>query len=69
MLKGTRKPVVMAPRDGSVLADMQDMAELCGEKDSFAIYAMPSPPLQYDADALTKVIACAERQVPLIYAR
>jgi trimethylamine--corrinoid protein Co-methyltransferase len=32
------------------------------------IYAMPSPPLMHDADALGKVIACAELKVPLIYA-
>jgi trimethylamine--corrinoid protein Co-methyltransferase len=68
MLRGTRKPLIMAPRDGSVLADMQAMADLCGEKDSFLIYAMPSPPLQHDADALTKVIGCAEMQIPLVYA-
>jgi trimethylamine--corrinoid protein Co-methyltransferase len=67
MLRGTRKPLIVAPRDGSVLARTQQMAELCGEKESFAIYAMPSPPLQHDPDALTKVIACAELHIPLIY--
>ena len=60
MLRGTRKPILVAPRDGSVLARMQEMAALCGEKESFAIYAMPSPPLMHDPDALTKVIGCAE---------
>ena len=60
MLRGTRKPLLVAPRDGSVLARMQEMAELCGEKESFGIYAMPSPPLMHDPDALTKVIGCAE---------
>jgi trimethylamine---corrinoid protein Co-methyltransferase len=68
MLQGTRKPLLVAPRDGSVLARMQRMAELCGEKESFAIYAMPSPPLMHDPDALTKVIGCAELQIPLVYA-
>jgi trimethylamine--corrinoid protein Co-methyltransferase len=68
MLRGTRKPLLVAPRDGSVLARMQQMAELCGEKESFAIYAMPSPPLMHDPDALTKVIGCAELLIPLIYA-
>lgn len=67
MLRGTRKPLLVAPRDGSVLTRMQDMAELCGEKESIAIYAMPSPPLMHDPDALTKVIGCAELQIPLIY--
>ena len=44
------------------------MAAVCGEAGSFAVYAMPSPPLQHDADALTKVIGCAERQIPLVFA-
>ena len=68
MLRGTRKPLLVAPRDGSVLARMQEMAALCGEKDSFGIYAMPSPPLMHDPDALTKVIGCAELLIPLVYA-
>jgi len=68
MLKGTRKPLVIAPRDGAFLDEMEEMAAACGGADSFAVYAMPSPPLQHDADALTKIIGCAERQIPLIYA-
>jgi trimethylamine--corrinoid protein Co-methyltransferase len=68
MLRGTRKPLLIAPRDGSVLARIQEMAAVCGEEDSIAIYAMPSPPLMHDPDALTKVIACAELEIPLIYA-
>ena len=68
MLRGTRKPLLVAPRDGSVLGRMRQMAELCGEAQSFAIYAMPSPPLMHDPDALTKVIGCAELRIPLIYA-
>ena len=68
MLRGTRKPLLVAPRDGSVLARMQEMAATCGEKESFGIYAMPSPPLMHDPDALTKVIGCAELLIPLIYA-
>jgi trimethylamine--corrinoid protein Co-methyltransferase len=68
MLRGTRKPLLVAPRDGSVLARIQEMAALCGEKESFAVYAMPSPPLMHDPDALTKVIGCAELLIPLVYA-
>ena len=67
MLRGTRKPLIVAPRDGTVIVRIRAMAELCGEAESFAIYSMPSPPLQHDADALTKVLACAELHVPLIY--
>lgn len=68
MLRGTRKPLLVAPRDGSVLERMQQMATLCGEKESLAVYAMPSPPLMHDPDALTKVIGCALLRIPLIYA-
>jgi len=68
MMRGTRKPLLVAPRDGLVLEAMQEMAVLCGERGSFAIYAMPSPPLMHDAAALTKVIGCAELEIPLIYA-
>ena len=64
MLKGTRKPLIVAPRDGHVLPQMKQMAALAGEAESFMIYAMPSPPLMHDEDALTKVIACAELDVP-----
>lgn len=67
MLKGTRKPLIVAPRDGHILPRMKHMASLAGEAESFMIYAMPSPPLMHDEDALTKVIACAELEVPLIY--
>lgn len=68
LLRGTRKPLLMALRTGEAVPAMQQMAELCGARDSLAVYAMPSPPLQHDADALTKIIACAELQIPLIYA-
>jgi len=68
MLRGTEKPLLVAPRNGSVLPAMRQMAALCGAADSLMIYAMPSPPLMHDEDALTKVIACAELGIPLIYA-
>ena len=67
MLSGTRKPLIVAPRDGHVVPQIKRMAALAGEADSLMIYAMPSPPLMHDEDALTKVIACAEHQVPLVY--
>ena len=41
MLRGTRKPLLVAPRDGHMLPRMQEMAALAGEEDSFGIYAMP----------------------------
>jgi len=68
MLRATRKPLLVAPRNGDVLGYIVEMAAACGEAGSFGIYAMPSPPLMHDRDALTKVIRCAELEVPLVYA-
>ena len=68
MLAGTRKPLWVAPRDGAVVPLIREMADVCGGADSFGIYAMPSPPLQHDADALTKLEACARLRVPVVYA-
>jgi trimethylamine--corrinoid protein Co-methyltransferase len=68
MLAGTRKPLMVAPRDGDVLKRIVEMAALAGAAESIVIYAMPSPPLMHDRDALTKVIGCAELGVPLVYA-
>ena len=68
MLKGTRKPLLVVPRDGHMLAIMKDMAEVCGGGDSFIVYGMPSPPLMHDEFALSKIEACAELLIPLVYA-
>ena len=71
MFSATRKPLMVAPKDGVAVGVLRDMAIACGGLDSagsIMVYAMPSPPLQHDGDALGKVIACAELQVPLIYA-
>ena len=68
MLKGTRKPLLITPRDGYQLAQMKEMAEVCGEGESLIVYAMPSPPLMHDEFALTKVIESAKLQMPLVYA-
>jgi trimethylamine---corrinoid protein Co-methyltransferase len=68
MLRGTRKPLLVAPRDGHVVARIREMCAVAGEAESFGIYAMPSPPLMFDEDGASKVIACAELDVPLIWA-
>lgn len=68
MLRGTSKPIIAAPKDGSVVAPIREMASIAGHPGSVAVYAMPSPPLMHDADALTKVMSCAALEVPLIYA-
>jgi trimethylamine--corrinoid protein Co-methyltransferase len=68
MVRGTRKPLIVAPRDGFILGRMREIAALAGEADSFGIYAMPVPPLLFDEDGASKVIACAELGIPLIWA-
>jgi trimethylamine--corrinoid protein Co-methyltransferase len=68
LFKSTRKPLLLTPITGKRLGLIQEMAALCGEQDSFAVYAMPSPPLQHDAEALSKIVACADLEIPLIYA-
>lgn len=68
MLRGTRKPLLVAPRDGHILGLMKEMCAAAGEADSFGIYAMPVPPLLCDEDGASKVIACAELDIPLIWA-
>jgi trimethylamine---corrinoid protein Co-methyltransferase len=68
LLKGTRKPLLIVPRDGHTLAIMKQMAEACGGGDSLIVYGMPSPPLMHDEFALSKIIACAELLIPLVYA-
>ena len=65
MVRGTRKPLIVAPRDGHILPKMQEMATLAGERDSFGIYAMPVPPLLLDEDGASKIIACAELGIPV----
>jgi trimethylamine--corrinoid protein Co-methyltransferase len=68
MVRGTRKPLLVAPRDGHILPKLKEMTALAGEADSFGIYAMPVPPLMFDEDGASKVIACAELDIPLIWA-
>lgn len=68
MLAGTRKPLLATAHDAASLRRMRDMAALCGEARSFACYAMPNPPLVHSHEALEKVFACAELDIPLVYA-
>ena len=60
MLRGTRKPLMVAPRNGFVMRHIVEMCAAAGEAESLMIYAMPAPPLQHDRDGLSKVMACAE---------
>jgi trimethylamine--corrinoid protein Co-methyltransferase len=67
LLKGTRKPLVIAPATaGETLPAMLEMAELAGRRDSFAVLGMSNPPLMLDASCLGKARACAAAGVPFI---
>ena len=68
MLAGTRKPLLTTAHDASSLRRMRDMAAMCGEARSFGCYAMPNPPLVHSEEALDKVMACGELDIPLVYA-
>lgn len=68
MLAGTGKPLLATAHDAVSVRRMRDMAALCGEARSFGCYAMPDPPLVHSAEALDKVRACAELDIPLVYA-
>lgn len=69
MLKGTRKPLVIAPASaGETLPQMLAMAELAGERNSFAVLGMSTPPLQMDSSCVGKARACAEAGVPFVCA-
>jgi len=68
MLRGTSKPLIVAPKDGNAVEPILELARVAGNERSVAIYSMPAPPLMHDADAITKVVECAKRKVPLIYA-
>ena len=68
MLRGTSKPLIVAPKDGGAVEPIVEMARVAGDERSVVIYSMPAPPLMHDADAITKVVECARRNVPLVYA-
>jgi trimethylamine--corrinoid protein Co-methyltransferase len=68
MLKGTRKPILVATRDARPLARMKEMATVAGAAGSFGVYAMPTPPLMHDFEGMDKLMTCAELDVPLVYA-
>ena len=68
MLRGTRKPILVATRDARPLALMKEMAAVAGAADSFGVYSMPTPPLMHDFEGMDKLVRCAELDIPLVYA-
>ena len=68
MLRGTSKPLLMVPEDARHLEVFNEMAAACGAADSWAIYAMPTPPLTHGKESTDRLVGCARLGVPMIYA-
>jgi trimethylamine--corrinoid protein Co-methyltransferase len=68
MLRGTSKPLIMVPEAGTDVALFKEMATVCGAADSWAVYAMPTPPLVHGHHSGERLIRCAEQNVPMVYA-
>jgi trimethylamine--corrinoid protein Co-methyltransferase len=68
MLRGTSKPLIMVPEAGTDVALFKEMAAVCGAADSWALYAMPTPPLVHGFHSAERLLRCAEHDVPMVYA-
>ncbi len=68
MLRGTSKPLIMVPEDARHLDLFNEMAAVCGAADSWAIYAMPTPPLTHGVRSADRLVRCAELGIPMVYA-
>ena len=68
MLRGTGKPLIMVPELAADLDLFNEMAAVCGAADSWAVYAMPTPPLVHGEHSAARLVRCAELGVPMVYA-
>jgi trimethylamine---corrinoid protein Co-methyltransferase len=68
MLRGTSKPLIMVPEDAAHLEVFNEMAAACGAGGSWAIYAMPTPPLVHGKESVDRLIGCARLGIPMVYA-
>jgi trimethylamine--corrinoid protein Co-methyltransferase len=68
ILRGTSKPLIMVPELATDIGPFHEMAAICGAKDSWALYAMPTPPLVHGEHSVARLIRCAELGVPMVYA-
>jgi trimethylamine--corrinoid protein Co-methyltransferase len=68
MLRGTSKPLLMVTAEARGLPAMKEMAAACGAADSWAIYAMPTPPLTHGKNSADLLMTCARLGVPVAYA-
>ena len=75
MLEGCTKPFIITAVDAEGLADQYEMActVLGGEEEFaknplFVVYIEPSSPLSHSKEAVDKLLYCAEKGIPAIYA-
>ncbi len=68
MLRGTSKPLIMVPEGAAHLELFNEMAAACGAQDSWAVYAMPSPPLVHGRGSVDRLVRCARLGIPMVYA-
>ena len=68
MLRGTSKPLIMVPEVAEDVDLFHEMAAVCGAAGSWALYAMPTPPLVHGEHSAARLIRCAELGVPMVYA-
>ncbi len=68
MLRGTSKPLIMVPEVAADIDLFHEMAAVCGSAGSWALYAMPTPPLVHGEHSAARLIRCAELGVPMVYA-
>ena len=64
MLRGTSKPLIMVPEDAEHLELFNEMAAACGAADSWALYAMPTPPLIHGKESADRLVRCARAGHP-----
>ncbi len=68
MLRGTSKPLIMVPEDAAHVELFNEMAAVCGAAGSWALYAMPTPPLVHGEKSAERLVRCAELGIPMVYA-
>jgi trimethylamine--corrinoid protein Co-methyltransferase len=74
MVRNTKKPIIMSTQDKQNVLDIIEMAEAVmggpeelRNKPLLAVYSEATSPLRHAEDALGKVMACAEKWVPIIH--
>jgi trimethylamine--corrinoid protein Co-methyltransferase len=58
----------MVPELAADLDLFSEMAAVCGGMDSWAVYAMPTPPLVHGEHSAARLVRCAELGIPMVYA-